>query len=53
LLATAPTRADQELAALLATTAQFRPEVEVEVAAKGRPMSEQEYLATKRLTDLG
>ena len=39
------TKADQELAALQATTSQFRPEVEVEVRVKGRPMSQAEYLA--------
>lgn len=40
------TKADQELAALQATTSQFRPEVEVHVTVKGRPMSQQEYLRT-------
>lgn len=39
------TKADQELAALQATTNQFRPEVEMEVRVKGRPMSQAEYLA--------
>lgn len=46
------TKADQELAALQATTSQFRPEVEVEVAVRGRPMSQQEYLDSGRLPDL-
>lgn len=46
------TKADQELAALQATTSQFRPEVEVEVTVKGRPMSQAEYLATGREPDL-
>jgi YihY family inner membrane protein len=38
------TKADQELAALQATTSQVRPEVEMEVRVKGRPMSQGEYL---------
>lgn len=46
------TKADQELAALQATTSQFRPEVEVDVAVKGRPMSQEEYLSTGHLPDL-
>lgn len=46
------TKADQKLAALQATTSQFRPEVEVEVRVKGRPMSQQEYLATERRPNL-
>ncbi len=47
------TKADQELAALQATTSQFRPEVEVHVTVKGRPMSQQEYLRTGQRPDLG
>lgn len=47
------TKADQELAALQATMNQFRPEVEMEVRVKGRPMSQQEYLADQRELDLG
>jgi YihY family inner membrane protein len=39
------TKADQELAALQATTNRFRPEVEMEVRVRGRPMSQAEYLA--------
>lgn len=39
------TKADQVLAALQATTNQFRPEVEVVARVHGRPMSQGEYLA--------
>lgn len=46
------TEADQRLAALQATTSQFRPEVEVQVRVKGRPMSQQEFLATGRTPNL-
>lgn len=46
------TKADQELAALQATMSQFRPEVEVEVTVRGRPMSQREYLATGKKPDL-
>lgn len=38
------TKADQEIAALQATTNQFRPEVEVVARVHGRPMSQSEYL---------
>lgn len=40
------TKADQELAVLQATTSRFRPEVEMEVRVKGRPMSQAEFLTT-------
>jgi YihY family inner membrane protein len=46
------TKADQEVAALQATMSRFRPEVEVEVRVKGRPMSQEEYLATGHGADL-
>jgi YihY family inner membrane protein len=39
------TRADQEMVALQATMNQFRPEAEITVRVRGRPMTEREYLA--------
>lgn len=45
------TKADQEMVAFQATTGQFRPEAEVLVRVRGRPMSQDEYLAAGGAVD--
>lgn len=45
------TKADQQMMALQAITSQFRPEVEVVVSVRGRPMTQREYLRLGAVPD--